>query len=243
MNGWSIDRAHILDCAPPWRHDLTFADWDLWTVLGGACVHHRPDGDHRLEAGDCLLLPPGVRQRIDLVPGASLRLCAIHFLGPLAEDQPLLRRLPDLPFALGLMRRIVRRPAAGVPFLLALLAERERQTETPPDAWWQRLEELCTAILERPQDDYALSRLARRLHASPAHLSRRFRAHAGTPLSDYVIAARLDRARRLLAESDLPVKAVAGQCGYASVHFFSRQFHQRAGVGPAAWRAARRGAC
>lgn len=231
-----VVRAHFHDCAPPWRHDLTFPDWDLWTVLAGRCRHRRAEGDRDLEPGDCLLLPPGVRQRIDPLPGPVLRICAIHYLAPAGHAPPLQRRLPDLAFALALMRRIVRRPEAGVPFLAALLAERESQPAAPPDAWWKRLEELCAGILERPQEDWALARLARRLHLSPAHLSRRFAAHAGAPLSAFVIAARLERARHLLRESDLPVKAVAERCGYASLHFFSRQFRQRHGRGPAAWR-------
>lgn len=237
MPDWSVVRAHIHDCAPGWRHDHAFPDWDLWTVLSGACVLRRRDGDLRLEAGDCLCLPPQVRQRIDPLPGAPLRISAVHALAPeRVAPPPLLRRFADLPFALGLMRRIIRAQAAGGPFLMALLAERERQTDAPTDAWWRRLEELCTTILERPQDDYACTHLARRFHCSGAHLSRRFSAHAGRPLSEYVIASRIDRARQLLAESDLPVKAVADSCGYASVHFFSRQFSQRCGVGPLAFR-------
>jgi len=234
-----IVRAHFADSSKGWLHDYAYPDWDLWTVLHGRCIHRLTTGDRQVEVGDCLLLAPGDRHRIELpAPGAALRICAIHFLGRVASEQPFRCRFTDLPFAVSLMQRIVRRQDhRSVDYLSALLAERLRMPTAPVDAWWQPLEELSARISDRPHEDYAIRGLARRLHCSPSHLSRRFRAHTGVPLSDYVITARIRHACHLLSESDLPVKEVARRCGYTSVHYFSRQFRQQAAASPAAWRA------
>lgn len=234
-----ITLAHFVDSRNGWLHDFAFPDWDLWTVLDGSCILRQPGGDRRLEAGDCLLLRPGERHRIDLIgPRAPLRVGAIHFLGEVAAGQPFRCRFTDLPFALSLMQRIVRQPdQSGLDFLAALLAERLRMPTTPADAWWRSLEALSARISERPHEDYSILGLARRLHCSPAHLSRRFRTHAGIPLSDHVIISRIRLACNLLSQSDLPMKAIARRCGYRSVHFFSRQFHQRMATAPTSWRA------
>jgi len=57
-----------------------------------------------------------------------------------------------------------------------------------------------------------------------------------TPM-DVLKEIRLRRAARLLRTTDLPVKAVAGQVGYASRSYFSRAFKAHFGADPAAYRA------
>jgi AraC-like DNA-binding protein len=70
-------------------------------------------------------------------------------------------------------------------------------------------------------------------------LRRRFREATGTPLHEWAVQVRVARARRLLGETDLPVKAVAERLGYRDVYFFTRQFRQSVGVPPAAYRRSR----
>jgi AraC-like DNA-binding protein len=72
-------------------------------------------------------------------------------------------------------------------------------------------------------------------------MRRRFRQITGTPLHAHTLQSRIARARRLLSETDTPIKAVARQLGYQDIYFFSRQFHQQTGLPPAAFRRARQG--
>jgi AraC-like DNA-binding protein len=72
-------------------------------------------------------------------------------------------------------------------------------------------------------------------------LRRRFRQITGAPLHAHALQCRIARARRLLGETDMPIKAVARHLGYQDVYFFSRQFHQQTGLPPAAFRRARQG--
>ena len=52
---------------------------------------------------------------------------------------------------------------------------------------------------------------------------------------------REEQTRRLLGETNDPIKHVAQQLGYRDVYFFSRQFRQFAGVPPAMYRKSRQG--
>lgn len=70
----------------------------------------------------------------------------------------------------------------------------------------------------------------------PCLFSRLFRKSFGRPPHAYVMAARLDRARRLLAEGRLPIKAVAAECGFADQAHLTRQFAAHCGQTPAAFR-------
>ena len=57
-----------------------------------------------------------------------------------------------------------------------------------------------------------------------------------TPLL-YLQNARIDRARKLLESSDLPLKVVATQCGFGSDRHLRKVFCERIGMTPAQYRA------
>jgi AraC-like DNA-binding protein len=85
--------------------------------------------------------------------------------------------------------------------------------------------------------DYA--QLADEQSMSLSTLRRRFRDAVGSPIHTYMLQLRMSQARRLLGDSDLPIKQVADQLGYRDVFYFSRQFRQITGVPPAAYRKTR----
>jgi AraC-like DNA-binding protein len=72
-------------------------------------------------------------------------------------------------------------------------------------------------------------------------LRRRFRDATGLAPHQFVLQHRVAEARRMLGETDIPIKSIARQLGYRDVYFFSRQFRQLAGVPPALYRKSRQG--
>lgn len=96
------------------------------------------------------------------------------------------------------------------------------------------------AALRGPQrPDY--DALAGSLGWSLSTLQRRFRAATGSSLHEVHVESRIIDARRLLGETDRPVKAIADELGYSDVFYFSRQFTVRVGMPPAQYRRERRG--
>lgn len=66
-------------------------------------------------------------------------------------------------------------------------------------------------------------------------------AAAGTTFVQELVRARLQRARRLLADprlGDVPVIEVAARCGFTDPSHFARRFRRRFGIGPLAFRRA-----
>lgn len=88
-------------------------------------------------------------------------------------------------------------------------------------------------------DPPSTAQLARRSGCSREHFCRQFRRVFGCGPHAYLIAARLDLARELLATTDLPIKVVAASSGYPDPYSFSKQFRQHTGVTPTQFRAAR----
>ena len=76
---------------------------------------------------------------------------------------------------------------------------------------------------------------------SPSRLGTLFRTEVGASPRAFIERIRLDRARQLLAMSDLPVRVVASEVGYASEFYFANRFRQIVGTSPSAYRAASRG--
>jgi AraC-like DNA-binding protein len=78
--------------------------------------------------------------------------------------------------------------------------------------------------------------LAADLGISVETFRRQFRAAVGVSPHAYVVQARIAAAKKLLAETRLPLKSVAASMGYNDLFFFARQFRQTAGVTPGMYR-------
>ncbi|MDP4576046.1 GlxA family transcriptional regulator [Qipengyuania sp. G39] len=91
-------------------------------------------------------------------------------------------------------------------------------------------------ILENARADLSLDALADVARVSPRHLSRLFRAELGTSLATYVELTRIDIARRLLEDSELPIKQIAYLAGFGSTVTLRRAFRRRIGVMPMEYR-------
>lgn len=124
--------------------------------------------------------------------------------------------------------------------ILLDLAESRSALPAPSPPWLTRaLDHLSRAADHDPAPDY--SALAASLNMAESTFRRRFRQATGTPPHVYLLHCRIASARRLLADTDLPIKEIASRLHYADVYFFSRQFKQLAGVPPAIYRKSRQG--
>jgi len=87
------------------------------------------------------------------------------------------------------------------------------------------------------EEPWPISRIARAANVSTRHLQTLFLRDLGvTPYAHYQ-ALRLNRARRLLIETRLPVLEIAGQSGFASPASFTRAYRRRHGESPRETRA------
>jgi transcriptional regulator GlxA family with amidase domain len=84
--------------------------------------------------------------------------------------------------------------------------------------------------------DLSVPALAARAHMSERNFARAFRRELGMTPAAYVETARVEAARIALESGDIPVEAVARNCGFGTVETMRRAFHRRLGVGPADYR-------
>lgn len=94
-------------------------------------------------------------------------------------------------------------------------------------------------IAARPERA-SLSALARRYSYSTTYLSELIHERCGKTFTELVTEQRMERAAMLLRATQLPVREVARQVGYAGTSNFYRAFRARFGCGPAEYRAGAR---
>lgn len=100
-----------------------------------------------------------------------------------------------------------------------------------------RILRLLRHMRSYPERNLSLEEMARTAGLHPRTLARRFRRATGTSPTQYLLTLRVDRARRLLVESDLPVAGIAELCGFNDLKWFYRAFARQTGSSPSRYRA------
>ncbi|MGR6967763.1 AraC family transcriptional regulator [Geodermatophilus sp. URMC 61] len=99
-------------------------------------------------------------------------------------------------------------------------------------------------LRDDPERRYAepisLRQVAEAVGLSAGHLTTVVGRRTGRTVQQWITERRLAEARRLLAETDLTVQAVAGRVGYADAGYLIRRFRAAHGIPPQEWRRAGR---
>jgi AraC family transcriptional regulator len=89
---------------------------------------------------------------------------------------------------------------------------------------------------EHLREDLSLEQIAGVLSISPFHFAHLFKESTGLSPHRYLIDLRIQRAKSLLRETELPITEVAQQVGYWNNSHFAVAFHRATGFTPRAFR-------
>ena len=92
-------------------------------------------------------------------------------------------------------------------------------------------------IAEHLTGDLRVERLAEQAGMSPRTFARVYAAKMATTPARMVEKIRVEAVRRLLEETDLPIKRVAAACGFSGEERLRRAFARQVGTTPAEYRA------
>jgi AraC family transcriptional regulator len=99
-----------------------------------------------------------------------------------------------------------------------------------------RLRKVRALMIAHLADEFSLIRLAREAGMSEFHFSRAFKRTTGLAPSEYFIHLRLEKARRLLRETNRSAIEIGLDVGYSSPSHFARIFRREVGISPSEYR-------
>ncbi|NUS16343.1 MAG: AraC family transcriptional regulator [Streptomyces sp.] len=238
-----VFHAHFTAHAYPMHvHDA----WTLLIVDDGAVRYDLDRYEHGTPVDTVSLLPPQVPHNGSPATAHGFRKRVLYldmtqlderFIGPAVDSpdiaEPLLRR------RVGQLHRVLARRGDELEAesRLALISERLRAHLRPGPGFGRArpghgvagsLRDLLDARL---RDGVTLQEAAARVHAHPTHLVRAFSGAFGIAPHQYVMARRVDLARRLLLDGQ-PVGEVATAVGFYDQSHFTRHFKRIVGTPP-----------
>jgi transcriptional regulator GlxA family with amidase domain len=132
--------------------------------------------------------------------------------------------------ALWVARRLVvylKRPGGQSQFSVQLTTQSARRSP---------IERVQQAIRDDPGGQFELSKLASLAAMSPRNFSRVFRGEVGMSPSDFVELTRVEVARLLLEDSDMPIQEVARRSGFGTVSTIRRAMLRQLALTPSEYR-------
>ena len=243
-----------------WERGRVRKEWQLVLVEEGRGEAETDGRRLALAPGSLLVLAPGVWHRYRPDPATGWATCWLGFGGDFAgriaggagfgpnggmrdlSGMAAVRELFDSAAA-DILRDGQARPcaaAARLHTLLAALAEHPQGGEERP-----RREEIVrraqTHIAEHPAEMLDLEALAASFGLPYRTFRHVFAAECGMPPHRWQLHVRLERAKRLLESSDIPVAEIASLLGFRSTWYFAHFFQRETGMSATRYRSSRRG--
>ncbi|GAB3344859.1 AraC family transcriptional regulator [Lysobacter tyrosinilyticus] len=112
-----------------------------------------------------------------------------------------------------------------------------RADNRPDPALLRRLLRAKDRMDAASHEEWPVHRLARVSRVSEAHFARSFKDAFGIPPHRYLLTRRIERAKTLLRDTELPITDIAFQTGWQSLGTFGRTFRDITGESPGELRA------
>lgn len=124
--------------------------------------------------------------------------------------------------------------------LLAFIfsAKDGRRAEQAPGFEEEQFEAILAFARLRLGEHLDLAEWAASVKLSTNEFARRFQQHTGVAPYTWFMDRRIDEAKRLMIESEMPLVEVAFDSGFCSQAHFTEAFRRRVGTSPGRWRAA-----
>lgn len=96
--------------------------------------------------------------------------------------------------------------------------------------------EACRILLNNPDGSVDLEEIAGQVYTNQKYLSALMKRETGKSAVRYVTVVKMERARKLLVDSDLRIGEIADKLGFEDIDYFSKVFRKTTGISPREYR-------
>lgn len=98
------------------------------------------------------------------------------------------------------------------------------------------IETIKRYISNHIDQDLSRESIAEMVYLHPDYLSRLFKKETGTSITDYISTNRINMAKELLRQTNIPISTISLSVGYTNFSHFGRTFKKYTGLGPMEYR-------
>lgn len=135
------------------------------------------------------------------------------------------------------LQSTVRLPILPTKYLSTFYGMLSRVSKDDPQSAYPMLRPIVRIMRERLSNpNLSNADLAKEAKLSEVYFRKLFKLSYGISPKQYLQQLRIEKAKNLLQNGNLPIIKVAKQCGYSSVYHFSKNFKEKVGHTPAEYR-------
>lgn len=108
-------------------------------------------------------------------------------------------------------------------------AAEDRQAQLP-------IERAIAYINQNIEKNFSRAEIAEAIYLNPEYLSRLFKRVKGISLNDFISTQKMEIAKSLLTNTNIPVHLIASKVGYSNFSYFSQVFKKYCGLTPLEYR-------
>ena len=212
---------------------------DLTYLIEGEMVYRINGEEIHLSSGDAILVPEGaVRERLRSSAPASYASFNVRLPRGIQST---------------VCGKVERAVSAGTVLTLESVSKDfnsvgARRLEKCSCSFLYLLNQLCetaSAMVENPHirevksfiakhisEPLTLERISDEVHLVPRYLCTLFKRHTGMTVVEYIVAERIDSAKRLILTSDTPLSKISEAVGFTDYNYFTRSFRRAVGMTP-----------
>lgn len=228
-------------------------DYVLIYCLAGRGGGEIAGGSFTLEAGDLVVLPPGISHRYFADQDAPWTIFWFHFTGERAPDYVAALCIPEgehvlhAPSTNELQRAFegtyrhaldgysdagLLGISTGFARMIGLFRRHARSRNNRARKAEDRILTVIIALQDGLSKTWTIKAMAKLAGMSSAHFSQRFKAQTGEAPLAYLIHQRMQRAAALMQLGDSTISEIAARVGYDDPYYFSRLFKSLFGASP-----------
>ncbi len=216
--------------------------------LGGAAVFSYTKRSTLINEGDLLLIPPGQPFSYNARQGMKHHWLALEGVWPRALgvaavqiqrirlDSEVQAKFVEIRETLILRKLGYSLQAVGIFYeLMARIEEISGTSAAPESAYPETVRNAIIFLRENYAAPFSAAETAAAVGLSQSHLRALFKKWLGESPKKFHIRYRIEQAKRLLSEQQLPVFEVAFHVGFSDARHFSRVFKQITGITPSSY--------